>query len=199
MPTGYTAAIKDGISFKEYAMSCARAFGALVMMRDEPANAPIPDEFKPTDYHIKALEKAQSELKRIQSLTDDDCQREMEKERKEKIEHAEKGISETNVLRQKYNTMLLQAKAYIPPAPDHEGFKKFMVEQIEQSIDFDCSTDYYRNEVKKFPKDIGAWRGQKIDKAMWDINYHTKENTEEIHRTNSRNLWIKQLRESLEK
>lgn len=36
MPTGYTADIKDGIDFKTYAMNCARAFGACVMLRDEP-------------------------------------------------------------------------------------------------------------------------------------------------------------------
>ena len=37
MPTGYTDKIKDGITFKEYAMGCARAFGALITMRDNPA------------------------------------------------------------------------------------------------------------------------------------------------------------------
>ena len=34
MPTGYTADIKDGIDFKTYAMNCARAFGARVMLRE---------------------------------------------------------------------------------------------------------------------------------------------------------------------
>jgi hypothetical protein len=30
MPTGYTSAIADGIEFKDFALRCARAFGALV-------------------------------------------------------------------------------------------------------------------------------------------------------------------------
>lgn len=45
MPTGYTAAIKYGITFKEFALDCARNFGACISMRDEPRETPIPDEF----------------------------------------------------------------------------------------------------------------------------------------------------------
>ncbi|KKK60691.1 hypothetical protein LCGC14_3021870, partial [marine sediment metagenome] len=30
MPTGYTACIKDGISFEKFVMQCARAMGACV-------------------------------------------------------------------------------------------------------------------------------------------------------------------------
>lgn len=37
MPTGYTASVQEGkvTEFRDFAMECARAFGALVMMRDE--------------------------------------------------------------------------------------------------------------------------------------------------------------------
>ena len=45
MPTGYTAGILEGETFEQYALQCAKAFGALVMMRDEPSDAPIPDQF----------------------------------------------------------------------------------------------------------------------------------------------------------
>lgn len=197
MPTGYTEAIKDGISFKQYALSCARAFGALVMMRDEPADEPIPDEFKPSDYHVKALAESEEKLRVFQSLSEEDCQQEMEKERLKLIDSARKQIYENNDLLQKYNAMLRKAKAYCPPSPDHVEFKKFMIDQIEQSIKFDCSGNYYTNELKKLPANVGEWKKSKIDKLMWDISYHTKENEEEINRTNSRNIWIKKLRESL--
>jgi len=38
MPTGYTNCIKDGVTFEQFVWKCARAMGALVMMRDEPSN-----------------------------------------------------------------------------------------------------------------------------------------------------------------
>ena len=197
MPTGYTAAIKDGITFKQYALSCARAFGALIEMRDEPNDAPIPEAFKPSDYHANAIQKAQDSLAKMQSMTDEQCREQMESERKAEIESSKTGIAKTNDLRAKYNAMLSESKAYIPPSSDHEGFKKFMVEQIEESIKFDCSTDYYQKTIDRLPKDIATWKKERLSSVMRDIAYHTKENTEEINRTNSRNLWVKQLRESL--
>ena len=64
MPTGYTADVMDGkvTDFKLFAMQCARAFGALVIMRDEPLNAEIPDEFSPSNYHFQELEQARERL-----------------------------------------------------------------------------------------------------------------------------------------
>lgn len=53
MPTAYTADIAKGITFKQYAMNCARAFGALIDLRDKPANCEIPDVVYPSDYHLK--------------------------------------------------------------------------------------------------------------------------------------------------
>jgi hypothetical protein len=49
MPTGYTAAVADGTitEFPDFAMQCARAFGTLVLMRDEPQDAAIPEKFEP--------------------------------------------------------------------------------------------------------------------------------------------------------
>ena len=66
MPTGYTAKLMEqGQTFPEFIMSCARAFGALIMMRDDPANAPIPEKFEPSDYHVRALKKAYVEQTRL--------------------------------------------------------------------------------------------------------------------------------------
>jgi hypothetical protein len=59
MPTGYTADIKNGISFKTFAMNCARAFGACVTLRDEPGGGDkIPEAFEASTYHAQQVEKA---------------------------------------------------------------------------------------------------------------------------------------------
>lgn len=64
MPTGYTAPIYEGkqITFPEFAMQCARAFGALIDMRDDPMDSPIPDAFVPDTYHARELVKAREQL-----------------------------------------------------------------------------------------------------------------------------------------
>ena len=65
MPTGYTAAVKDGITFEQFAWSCARAFGALIDMRDSPTGAPIPQRFEPSQYNAVEAEKASAEIERL--------------------------------------------------------------------------------------------------------------------------------------
>ena len=44
MPTGYTYDLYDGkdIEFPDFVMKCARAFGALIEIRDDPMDAAIP-------------------------------------------------------------------------------------------------------------------------------------------------------------
>lgn len=72
MPTGYTWDIKDEITFEQFIMNCARAFGALVEMRDEPRDKKIPDELKPSDYHNKELSKHQM-VEQISISIEFDC------------------------------------------------------------------------------------------------------------------------------
>ena len=58
MPTGYTADIYEGndVSFRDFALKCARAFGACIEQRDDDANdKPKLIEKTKDNYHIKRL------------------------------------------------------------------------------------------------------------------------------------------------
>lgn len=74
MPTGYTASVQDGkiTEFRDFAMQCARAFGATITMRDDPSDAPIPEAFEPENYNAKRLIEAQEEIARLNAMTDDE-------------------------------------------------------------------------------------------------------------------------------
>lgn len=191
MPTGYTAPIKDGIEFNEFVWNCARAFGALVMMRDDPMDAPIP-EFKPSDYHDKALNEAIKSLARLQKMTVAETDKAALKEHEESYKSFERMNRESADLEDKYHAMLAQVEAWKPPTKDHEGMKQFMVEQIQQSLKFDCHT-------YKMPEPMRGkeWLKLKIEKAKRDIEYHAKEQTEEVKRCNDRNEWVKALSASV--
>ena len=49
MPTGYTCHIEDGTvtTLRQYALTCARAFGACASMRDEPLTVLPPSKVEP--------------------------------------------------------------------------------------------------------------------------------------------------------
>lgn len=194
MPTGYTADIAKGITFEQYALNCARAFGALIMMRDEPSSTPIPERFEPSDYHIKALASAKEDLARYDAMSRDDANAAANEDYLAEVERYEKRIADSTELRNKYNAMLAQVVQWDAPTVDHLKLKDFMIEQLRSSIDFDCSTDYY---TKPEPLVGSVWLAQRITKARESVAYHERENAQEIERTNSRNAWIKALRDSL--
>lgn len=194
MPTGYTAPIADGISFEQYAWNCARAFGALVMMRDEPASAPIPERFEPSDYNRKAMERAHEELNRILSMTPEQIASERDKDFEREMDSYERRIAKADDLRSKYESMLSSVRAWEAPTPDHVEYKAFMEEQILKSIDFDCDTSY---DTLPERKSADGWIATRLAELRRDLAYHEKAQREEVERTDKRNQWIKALRDSL--
>jgi hypothetical protein len=196
MPTGYTAYIGEGIEFKDWVLKCARAFGALIEMRDDSLDTPIPEEFKPSDYHLKKIEEVENELQSIKLMTLEELDLKAREEYQEEINAKEDGIRKDNELRDKYIEMLSKVKSWNPPTSEHVGLKDFMIEQIESSIKFDCSGSYWEN-LKVVQLTAIEWRDKQINRLLSDLSYYKQKNTEEIQRTNERNLWVKQLKESL--
>lgn len=195
MPTGYTAPIADDISFEQFVMGCARGFGALIMMRDEPNDAPIPERFEPSDYHLKKLEKLQAELDELSALTPADWDARAAEAYSAAENRRLDRLIELSDLRGKYAAMLQSVNAWVPPSADHVHLQEFMRKQITESIDFDCDASYYSSET---PRLSGAeWMAQRREKLKRDIAYHEKEHKAEVERTNQRNEWIRLLRESL--
>lgn len=196
MPTGYTSLIQDGADFKQFALSCARAFGAAIMQRDDPSDTPLKTEYEPSDYHIKELEKANEQKEKLDSLTDSDWQlmldNEFEAEQKRIAEYA-KQEAETE---KKYNSVLEKAKAWIPPTSDHVGIKEFMVKQIEDSINFDCK--HYKDKKPEPKLSLEDFKSKKYDSVNWSINYHTKEHDAEVKRAKERTEWLTSYVNSLD-
>ena len=194
MPTGYTLDLYDGkdITFEEFALKCARAFGALIDMRDEPIDTPIPEKLEPSDYHLKELEKAVKRLEEIKDWDDEKAQQEAERLYQEALKKREEFIKKNEEICKRYEDMLLKVRQWKPPTPDHEGLKKFMIQQLEKSIEFDCS-------VPEIPQRLSGeeFRKQQIEKILNDIEYHGKEYVEEVNRVYERNKWLLLLRKSL--
>lgn len=195
MPTGYTAPLYEGkdISFEEFALGCARAFGALVMMRDDPTDAPIPDEFEPSNYYAQDLAAARERLAEVRAWTLKDARAALAKENAAiaagNLERAEKEAA----LLIRYEAMLAQAKAWEPPTPEHQGLKAFMVEQLESSIRFD--TGPFTMPLR--PNDPWAYRDEEIAAAEKRITRSEQEDTKERKRAAERTRWIRDLRDSL--
>lgn len=196
MPTGYTADVATGKvdNFNDFAWLCARAFGACIELRDDAPAPERPGPFKASRFHAERLLEARAHHSALLSMGRDA----MEKAR----DAAQAQVAADRALIQReqaeqlsrYEAMLRSAEAWTPPTPDHAGLKKFMAEQLKESIKFDCrSMDEYYTDLPPAPE----WHRAEIEKAVRDIAYHAKHQAEDDARNDQRNAWVEALAKSL--
>jgi hypothetical protein len=195
MPTGYTSILREreDISFKDFTLRCARAFGALVTMRDESLDAEIPTEFEPSDYHKKEFKKACVEYYKALKMSITYAKRKARLVYVEQVESYAKSRQEDQKTAVAYGKMLANTAKWQAPTEEHNGLRNFMIDQLEESIKFDCD---YPNEM---PVQMSGYEynSQLIEKARWSMEYHKKEYSAEIRRCKKRTNWLNDLRKSL--
>lgn len=192
MPTGYTHNVCDGTltEFADFALQCARAFGACIEMRDDPMDKAIPDEFKPSQYHAEGYVTAKERLAHLQSLTPEQAEVEAFAAWNEASKSANEANARMDAQNERLAAMISKVEAWTPPTGEHRELKKFMLQQL------DISKSTYRHEE---PKRLGGdvWLASETRKAQRDLDYHAEEQRKENERAASRTAWVKSLRESL--
>lgn len=194
MPTGYTQAIINGADFKQFALLCARAFGATVLMRDEPMDAEIPEQFEPSTWHQERANEETARLHWLNTMSMEEAEDAAEDAYLTAMARYRQRIQEAEDTYRQYDTVLKAVLAWEPPSPDHIKLKEFMAEQITDAMDFDCDTDF----IEQPPVQNGEeWRQKELNQAAWRIDYHREEQAKEEQRTATNNEWLRLLRESL--
>lgn len=198
MPTGYTASINEnkGTTFAEFVWHCSRNFGAMYHLRDDASGVPTlaqaMSDASSTSWHASKLEEAQAHLQAVLNMTPESMDAQRVADCDKAWESFRRRVSEKNLLRERYQAMLNQVKAWTPPTADHDNLRKFMIEQLEESMRFDC----YDPEPPK-NLDLDAYRVAQIDSATWSVNYHAKELARSREVEAQRRAWIDALHASV--
>ena len=195
MATGYTVQIEEGITFKEFVLICARAFGACISMRDDPIGKEIPNEIVPSTYHLKEIESAKNKIQLLSNLSLIELTKEAKLKFKKDIDYYNESIKKNKELKEKYENMLCKINMWNPPTKDHVNLKEFMIKQIEDSIQFDCYAEKYME--KPILQTGKEWFAEQMELVKSDLQYHVKENEKEIKRCKERTKWIQDLKNSL--
>lgn len=199
MPTAYTAILgeTEDMKLKDFAMLCARNFGALAMMRDLPLSEPIPEKFEIPPYYKDNLVKAQKKHADFMAMTESGRAEYLERTYNEMVEgyrkEQEESSKQKDILRQRYNAMLLKVVNWTPPTSEHESLREFMIKQIHDSIEWDCSEYTPLIPDKAEWCDIGRYKIMMENEiALFQKTYYKA-----LESTASRNKWLSDLRESL--
>lgn len=195
MPTGYTAPVANGTltQFDEFALSCARAFGALIDMREQPLDAPIPAKFEPSQFYQDRARAAIQRLRRLEHMSPIDAQRAMQQEYALAMSRWRCRTEGNAVVRARYLAMIDQASSWMPPTIEHLPLKEFMLQQLRDSL-AQCNGDYYTMPT------LGRWPGWLRDQILFaadDAVRYRNYFREECERANDRSAWVRELRWSL--
>jgi len=213
MPTGYTQGILDGTTetFKDFASKCTRAFGAAMHMRDEGLDV----EYRPAEpssYHKEQLEKWERDLEAAKRKIAESFYYEQLETIKDDILYNEEKIAERKLQRAKLDNMLLQVDRWTPPTDDHQNFKSFMKQQLEDTIKWDGDWKFYEDELLKLKKDLGRYKASDKNPKQWgeelreerleyiqkQIKYHTDHYTQDVEKCNKNNKWVQDLINSID-
>lgn len=195
MPTGYTAKLMEqGEDFRTFALRCARAFGACVMMRDDAMDAPIPEKFEPSDYSVKVLAQAERDLKRLSKMTAGQQMAYAQRAKRLDVANHKKWANDHRAEDARIDAMIKEVNAWMPP-PALNGMKDFMLEQLRISRN-DC--EYWDDLTRKSEaKPAMDYYTDALAKAASDIKYHRDEIKKERERVDARNDWLRQLRAAI--
>ena len=194
MATGYTHPVIEGeiTELKDFAMLCARAFGACITMRDESLDTKIPDEFTPsTQYYDDEIETTIVEIDMLSALDpskyEELAQAAYDESYAEYLKSQEDSKRENAAL----DLMMEKVKKWTP-SEDLIGLKKFMIEQLDIS-----GNRYHLTAPKRQTGD--EWFKNELEYKCDHLKHCTESRNKEIERTKQRNEWIRKLRTELEK
>lgn len=204
MATAYTEGIIDGSTktFKDFALICARAFGAAAHMIDDELSVKfkerIPDSF--WDEQIKESEKMVEEIK---SLSDENIIKRKKENIEKSLERHKKEIEDKLRLKIKLNRFYLEAKNYKPPTEDHKEVKYFMIEQLESTIEWECDVKYNEDEINRLNKELNNLNPETIrldylSNFYKSLELYNNEKKKELERCENSNNWYKAYLKSLE-
>lgn len=182
MPTEYTYPVIEGQNFKEFVLSCARAF--CIHMKE--SDAKLLEDPKEDTYYQDKYKKAladQYSIKNYESEYYTYCI-DTEKSRA-------KNEEESNIAIKRLQNIKEQVMWWIPPSVRHEELKAFMLEQLESTL------DQYLPRVQSPLMTYDEYRDWKKQSDKDSIKYYKEQAEEEITRNIETAWWVKTLKDSL--
>lgn len=207
MPTGYTYFIENGdiSTGAEFLKKCIREFGCCAGQREDPLSAPLVSEVKPSSYYKEQYEKTVKKYDEFKSKTNNEIREMIRDNRDKDLSDTERYLSKQKLLRNKYLAVREDVENWVPPTPDHEGIKRFALNQIDKCIPTESELSRLEEKVYSLkssnPEIDEGEVGQYIINMMKffeeDMEYYKLRMANEEERASKRSKFIKDFLSSL--
>lgn len=198
----YTSGLTTDTKFSDWVLLCARAMGPLVSMRDEPADAPIPETFKVSSIYLQKVKEAKQRLDYLESLQPEKLELAWAEDSAKETKEEDRKQAEYEAKRKRllaiYERMLDLVMKWTPPSADHQDLKASMINQINTAILCDCSIarakPLYNCRAFTSAKE---WHETRLSEARFKLQESEATLQKERKLCEFRNNWLRELRESL--
>lgn len=203
MPTGYTVYIKnrDITTGKEFLKLCTRNFGIAIDIRDESLSVPTPTHFEPNSYYKKAYDKAVEVRNKYRKMTFDEAKQKMIENYNERIAFSKEYLKDCKSEDEKYKKVRDEVAKWNPPTSEHEGLKKFALEQIDMSMNTSyCKylEDDINRQLDVSDEAVFAYMNEINEQCEKDVERAYRRWQEDLKRADEKNMWMQQFLDSLE-
>lgn len=187
--------MESGQSFPDFVMSCARAFGACVTMRDDAPDAPIPEKFEPDNFYVLREKSDRADLRKLEGMTKAERLAYGRRERTRQIKQRAEWLRRDVIQNQRLSKMEEQVNRWMPPTAEHVGVKTFMLEQLRISKH---GLSYSKGDLAevKAKKPLQFWFDALAD-AKRRVENCVEEQAKENERAKKRTEWVQKLRTSI--
>jgi hypothetical protein len=198
MPSGFTDVVADGeiTDRNKFLLRCARGMGALYELRDDPLDSPLPEKLSSSSsrHYADKIVECNKELKKLLRMSKREIELAWQKDTKTRYKAWEEQVEDVQLKKKRYQEMSAMVDTWNPPTEEHEGLKKFALEQLLESERADCHSIGAKFQVDDTSQD---WHNRRVESLEEDIVYYEKRKVEEDERNRHRNEWLRQLRDSL--
>lgn len=198
MATGYTYAIHDEDkeeTFETFVMRVAKNFSSALRTNpklwEDPSKKPAPCRAN-ISYQLDAIEDARDTLEELQALSQDEIQKKAEESYQRIFRNWESQCEASIEIMARYEDMLEKVQAWSPPTSKHVDMKRFMIEQLETSIEHDCTL---RDQPPKMSPQ--EWYQCHSELATDQIKRAKKRMSNIINNVKDQNDWLEELWNSL--
>lgn len=191
-------------TFEEFMISCAKGFGAVIMMRDMDGDEEITIKniSESSDYHLNEIAQAEKELTRLQNMSSEERALYGETTRQKEIESINECMATRRAELDICKNTLSKVKSWTPPTDDHISYKDTIVKWMEETLkNEEMGPDsYYEKERKLLQKSSPMSIYQRdVQQIKEDIVYHDEALAKEKARNAERISWTSALFKSLGK
>ena len=204
MPTGYTEYIEDGeiTTGQEFLKLCTRAFGVVIDQKEESLSNPTHTKFEPDSYYEKRYNEAVDKLKAAKDMTFDEVLSQMVERHAKKISDYKRCAEKETEINRKYQKVRDEVEQWIPPTKNHNGIKKFALEQIDMCMTKQKYIDEYIELSKEVLDDskeaVEKYRTEYIADCQKEVDRAYESYQAELKRVADKNEFMRKFLESLE-